>query len=60
MACPHPDFGEGVTAVVVPQPGEQVDEAAILDHLAGRLAKYKTAKSGVFFFRRLAAAQHHG
>ena len=48
IGLPHPDFGEGVTAVVVPQPGEQVDEAAILNHLAGRLAKYKQPKR-VFF-----------
>ena len=27
IGLPHPDLGEGVTAVVVPQPGEQVDEA---------------------------------
>ncbi|HBM28235.1 MAG TPA: malonyl-CoA synthase, partial [Halomonas sp.] len=48
IGLPHPDFGEGVTAVVVPQPGEQVDEAAILNHLEGRLAKYKQPKR-VFF-----------
>ncbi len=43
----HPDFGEGVTAVVVP--GENApDEAAILAHLEGRLAKFKCPKRVLF------------
>ncbi|AWN36091.1 malonate--CoA ligase [Methylobacterium radiodurans] len=43
----HPDFGEGVTAVVVP--GENPpDEAAILAHLEGRLAKFKCPKRVLF------------
>ena len=48
----HPDFGEGVTAVVVPRPGAVVSEAAILSALAGRLAKFKTPKR-VFFVEAL-------
>ncbi|QTF92180.1 malonyl-CoA synthase [Halomonas sp. BM-2019] len=48
IGLPHPDLGEGVTAVVVPQPGAQIDEAGVLAHLAGRLAKYKQPKR-VFF-----------
>src|SRR3546814_281676 len=40
IGVPHPDFGEGVTAVVI----GTVDEAAILAGLAGRLAKYKIPK----------------
>ncbi|GHB02019.1 malonate--CoA ligase [Modicisalibacter luteus] len=48
IGVPHPDFGEGVTAVVVPQSGAQLDEAQILASLSGRLAKYKQPKR-VFF-----------
>ncbi|MGO9420834.1 malonate--CoA ligase [Roseiarcus sp.] len=44
----HPDFGEGVTAVVVTRPGATVTEAAVLSALDGRLAKFKAPKR-VFF-----------
>jgi malonyl-CoA/methylmalonyl-CoA synthetase len=44
----HPDFGEGVTAVVVPAKGVALDEAAVLKALAGRLAKYKQPKRVLF------------
>ncbi|MDE1147066.1 MAG: malonyl-CoA synthase [Azospirillaceae bacterium] len=44
----HPDFGEGVTAVVVRQKGTAVDEAAVLAALEGRLAKYKQPKRVLF------------
>ena len=44
FGAPHPDFGEGVTAVVVPQPGATLNEAAILAALSGRLAKFKAPK----------------
>lgn len=57
IGLPHPDFGEGVTAVVVRQqgatPGEdQLEEAAVIEHLDGRLAKYKQPKR-VFFVDEL-------
>jgi malonyl-CoA/methylmalonyl-CoA synthetase len=48
IGLPHPDFGEGVTAVVVPQPGAELDETQVLAFLDGRLAKYKQPKR-VFF-----------
>ncbi|MBB3232874.1 malonate--CoA ligase [Halomonas stenophila] len=48
IGLPHPDFGEGVTAVVVCQPGAELEEAQVIDHLQGRLAKYKQPKR-VFF-----------
>lgn len=48
IGVPHPDFGEGVTAVVVPRPQARVDEQRILDSLAGRLAKYKQPKRVLF------------
>ena len=44
IGVPHADFGEGVTAVVVRQPGATIDEAAVLKGLEGRLAKFKMPK----------------
>lgn len=44
IGVPHADFGEGVTAVVVCQPGAKVDEASVLKGLDGRLAKFKMPK----------------
>lgn len=44
FGVPHPDFGEGVTAAVVPQPGAQLTEAAILEAIRSRLARYKLPK----------------
>ena len=52
VGVPHPDFGEGVVAAVVPQPDAGIDEAAIRTGLADRLAKYKQPKS-VFFLEAL-------
>jgi malonyl-CoA/methylmalonyl-CoA synthetase len=40
----HADFGEGVTAAVVPRPGATLTEHSILAALAGRLAKFKAPK----------------
>ncbi len=37
----HKDLGEGVTAAVVLRPGAEVDEAAIIAALDGRLARFK-------------------
>ncbi|MBN8970904.1 MAG: malonyl-CoA synthase [Rhizobiales bacterium] len=48
IGLPHADFGEGVTAVVVPQKGATLDEAAILHALDGRLAKFKMPKRVLF------------
>jgi malonyl-CoA/methylmalonyl-CoA synthetase len=48
IGLPHADFGEGVTAVVVPQKGAKLDEAAILHALDGRLAKFKMPKRVLF------------
>jgi malonyl-CoA/methylmalonyl-CoA synthetase len=48
VGIPHSDFGEGVTAAVVLAPGSAVDERAILDALARRLAKFKQPKRIVF------------
>jgi malonyl-CoA/methylmalonyl-CoA synthetase len=41
----HPDFGEGVVAVVTPVAGAKLpSEAEIIAHLANRLAKFKLPK----------------
>ncbi|WP_232627825.1 malonate--CoA ligase [Methylobacterium sp. Leaf118] len=47
IGLPHPDFGEGVTAVVVPGEGAP-DEAGVLAALEGCLAKYKCPKRILF------------
>ena len=44
IGVPHPDFGEGVTAVVVAAKGATVDETAVLKALEPRLAKFKLPK----------------
>ena len=44
----HPDFGEGVTAIVVRKPGADIDERAIFDALRDRLARYKQPKQIIF------------
>jgi malonyl-CoA/methylmalonyl-CoA synthetase len=44
IGVPHPDFGEGVAAVVVPAPGAVLTEAAIIAALQDRLARFKLPK----------------
>jgi malonyl-CoA/methylmalonyl-CoA synthetase len=44
FGVPHPDFGEGVTAVVVPQPEAKLSEGEIINCLQARLARYKIPK----------------
>ncbi|WP_103501666.1 AMP-binding protein [Streptomyces sp. SM14] len=41
IGVPHPDFGETVVAVVVPAPGSAPRADALLDAVAGELARYK-------------------
>ena len=48
IGVPHPDFGEGVVAVVVPEKGAELEEGSILAGLADQLAKFKQPKR-VFF-----------
>jgi malonyl-CoA/methylmalonyl-CoA synthetase len=48
IGCPHPDFGEGVTAVVVCKPGVALNEKAIIGQLEQRLAKFKLPKRVIF------------
>ncbi|MER8748425.1 malonyl-CoA synthase [Mesorhizobium sp. M1050] len=44
----HPDFGEGVTAVVVRAPASQITGAEILGAIGERVAKYKHPKRIIF------------
>jgi len=48
IGCPHPDFGEGVTAVVVLAKGASLTEKAVMSSLDGRLAKFKLPKRVLF------------
>jgi len=48
FGVPHPDFGEGVTAAVVREPGAAVSEADIIRAVKSRLAGYKVPKRILF------------
>lgn len=48
IGVPHPDFGEGVTAVVVLNAGTDIDEESIRRELEQRLAKFKLPKRVLF------------
>jgi malonyl-CoA/methylmalonyl-CoA synthetase len=48
FGLPHPDLGEGVTAVIVASGGEKLTEARILAALEDRLAKFKRPKRILF------------
>jgi malonyl-CoA/methylmalonyl-CoA synthetase len=44
VGLPHPDFGEGVVAAVVPKPGAALDGGTIVAALKGRIANFKVPK----------------
>ena len=45
VGVPHPDFGEGVVAILTPQPGATPpSEAEVISALSDRLAKFKLPK----------------
>ena len=48
IGCPHKDFGEGVTAVIVRSAGAAIEERDVLNALEGRLAKFKLPKAILF------------
>jgi len=52
IGVPHPDFGEGVIAVIVPQPGQSPAEEAVIASVRAGLADFKTPKR-VFFTEQL-------
>jgi malonyl-CoA/methylmalonyl-CoA synthetase len=47
IGLPHPDFGEAVFAVLVPQPGASLRADAALAAIGGSLARYKQPKAAV-------------
>ncbi|MFO1456917.1 MAG: malonyl-CoA synthase [Steroidobacteraceae bacterium] len=48
IGVPHPDFGEGVVAVVALQKGATLTETAVLEALRDRLARFKQPKRVYF------------
>ena len=44
IGVPHPDFGEGVVAVVVAHPGATLDGAAMIARLKASIANFKVPK----------------
>jgi len=48
IGLPHPDLGEAVTAIVVPQPGAKLDEKTVLQGLQQQLARYKQPRRVLF------------
>jgi acyl-CoA synthetase (AMP-forming)/AMP-acid ligase II len=47
VGLPHARWSEAITAVVVPKPGETIDEAELIAALKGRLDGYKVPKAVV-------------
>ena len=48
VGLPHARWGEVVVAVVVPKPGARLDEAAVLQWLDGKLARFKLPRQVIF------------
>jgi malonyl-CoA/methylmalonyl-CoA synthetase len=48
IGLPHKDFGEGVTAIVVPTKHADIDESAVLKKLESELARFKLPKRVLF------------
>ncbi len=44
VGLPHPKWVEAVTAVVIPKPGERIDEGGIIAHCKKELAGFKVPK----------------
>ena len=47
IGLPHPDFGEAVFAVLVPQAGVDLNTDTVLSEIGGRLARFKQPKAAV-------------
>jgi len=52
IGLPHPDFGEAVAAVVVPEQGSALSEEEVIAFVKGKLANFKVPKH-VYFAREL-------
>ncbi len=48
IGVPHPDFGEGVMAVVACKSGEMLDEETVISSLSDTLARFKQPKRVAF------------
>ncbi|RZL00736.1 MAG: malonyl-CoA synthase [Rubrivivax sp.] len=48
VGVPHPDFGEGVIAIIVPHQGKPLDEQSLIQTMKGTIAGFKVPKR-VFF-----------
>jgi malonyl-CoA/methylmalonyl-CoA synthetase len=48
IGLPHPDYGEAVTAIIVPVDGAELSASEIIARLRGRLAGYKLPKRVLF------------
>ncbi len=48
IGLPHPDFGEGVTAIIAIQPGRHLTEQAVISQVQPKLAKFKLPKAVIF------------
>jgi malonyl-CoA/methylmalonyl-CoA synthetase len=44
VGVPHPDFGEAVVAVLIPRPGAELEEAAVIGAMKSRIANFKVPK----------------
>ncbi|MGE3692811.1 MAG: AMP-binding protein [Novosphingobium sp.] len=47
IGVPHPDMGEGVIALVVPEKGAALSEEAVLSGIAGSLARFKQPRRAI-------------
>jgi fatty-acyl-CoA synthase len=45
VGVPDEKWGEAITAIVVPKPGENIDESDLVKHVKANLAAYKAPKS---------------
>lgn len=45
IGVPHPDFGEGVVAVLVAKDNHEIDKSKVMENIASKLAKFKQPKS---------------
>lgn len=48
VGLPHPKWGEAITAIVTPRPGETLTEAGVIEAVRGRLSGFKVPKQVVF------------